>query len=83
VTLSTIPTKSGLSPDDQQQCPHCRTVDQVYFDLAEVLSWIRALPRMEAHPRRRPLLLETHTGAAVSPMLDFIMRTHGKRKNGA
>lgn len=47
----------------------------IYFDLAEVLSWMRALPRMEAHvPRRGHLLLETHAAAAASLMLDIIRR---------
>jgi pimeloyl-ACP methyl ester carboxylesterase len=47
----------------------------VYFDLAEVLSWMRALPRMEAHVLDAGhLLIETHAAAAVSLMLDFIER---------
>ena len=53
----------------------------IYFDLAEVLSWMRALPRMEAHVLDAGhLLLETHGAAAVSLMLDFIMRTQRKAK---
>jgi pimeloyl-ACP methyl ester carboxylesterase len=48
----------------------------IYFDLAEVLSWMRALPRMEAHVLDAGhLLLETHAAVAVSLMLDFIRRT--------
>jgi pimeloyl-ACP methyl ester carboxylesterase len=48
----------------------------VYFDLAEVQSWMRALPRMEAHVLDAGhLLLETHAAAAVPLMLDFIGRT--------
>jgi surfactin synthase thioesterase subunit len=48
----------------------------IYFDLAEVLSWMRALPRMEAHVLDAGhLLLETHAAAAVSLMLDFVRRT--------
>lgn len=48
----------------------------VYFDLAEVLSWMRALPRMEAHILDAGhLLLETHAAAAASLMLEFIRRT--------
>jgi pimeloyl-ACP methyl ester carboxylesterase len=55
----------------------------IYFDLAEVLSWMRALPRMEAHILDAGhLLLETHSAAAVSLMLDFIRRTQERRKNG-
>ena len=53
----------------------------IYFDLAEVLSWMRALPRMEAHILDAGhLLLETHADTAVSLMLDFIERTQGKMK---
>lgn len=45
----------------------------IYFELAEVLSWMRALPRMEAHILDAGhLLLETHAAAAVPLMLDFI-----------
>jgi pimeloyl-ACP methyl ester carboxylesterase len=51
----------------------------IYFDLAELLSWLRALPRMEAHVLDAGhLLLETHAAAAVPLMLDFITRTCGK-----
>jgi pimeloyl-ACP methyl ester carboxylesterase len=51
----------------------------IYFDLAEVLSWMRALPRMEAHVLDAGhLLLETHAATAVSLMLGFIGRTRGK-----
>ena len=47
-----------------------------YFDLAEILSWMQALPRMEAHVLDAGhLLLETHSAAAVPLMLDFIRRT--------
>jgi pimeloyl-ACP methyl ester carboxylesterase len=47
-----------------------------FFDLAEVLSWMQALPRMEAHVLDAGhKLLETHAAAAVSLMLDFIRRT--------
>jgi pimeloyl-ACP methyl ester carboxylesterase len=53
----------------------------IYFDLAEVLSWMRALPRMEAHILDAGhLLLETHPAAAVSLMLDFIKRTQREAK---
>jgi pimeloyl-ACP methyl ester carboxylesterase len=44
-----------------------------FFDLAEVLSWMQALPRMEAHVfDAGHKLLETHAARAVSLMLDFI-----------
>jgi pimeloyl-ACP methyl ester carboxylesterase len=47
-----------------------------YFDLAEIVSWMRALPRMEAHVfDAGHLLLETHAAAAASLMLEFIGRT--------
>lgn len=47
-----------------------------FFDLAETLSWMRDLPRMEAHVfDAGHLLLETHAAAAASLMLDFISRT--------
>ncbi len=47
-----------------------------FFDLAEVLSWMRALPRMEAHVLDAGhKLLETHAAEAASLMLDFIRRT--------
>jgi pimeloyl-ACP methyl ester carboxylesterase len=47
----------------------------IYFELAEVLSWMRALPRMEAHILDAGhLLLETHAAAAVPLMLDFVRR---------
>ena len=50
----------------------------IYFDLAEVLSWMRALPRMEAHVLDAGhLLLETHAATAASMMLEFIQRTAG------
>ncbi|WP_235578132.1 alpha/beta fold hydrolase [Pseudorhodoferax sp. Leaf267] len=49
----------------------------VYFDLAEVLSWMRALPRMQTHVLDAGhLLLETHAAAAASLMLDL---SHGSR----
>jgi pimeloyl-ACP methyl ester carboxylesterase len=47
-----------------------------FFDLAEILSWMRALPRMEAHVLDAGhKLLETHAAAAAPLMLDFIRRT--------
>lgn len=47
----------------------------IYFDLAEVLSWMRALPRMEAHVLDAGhLLLETHAAQAALLMLEFIGR---------
>jgi pimeloyl-ACP methyl ester carboxylesterase len=47
-----------------------------FFDLAETLSWMQALPRMEAHVfDAGHLMLETHAAAATSLMLDFIGRS--------
>jgi pimeloyl-ACP methyl ester carboxylesterase len=53
----------------------------IYFDLAEVLSWMRALPRMEAHVLDAGhLLLETHAERAAALMLEFIQRTRSARR---
>jgi pimeloyl-ACP methyl ester carboxylesterase len=47
-----------------------------FFELAEVLSWMQSLPRMEAHILDAGhKLLETHAAAAVPLMRDFIKRT--------
>jgi pimeloyl-ACP methyl ester carboxylesterase len=47
-----------------------------FFDLAETMSWMQALPRMEAHIfDSGHLMLETHAAAAASLMIDFIGRT--------
>jgi pimeloyl-ACP methyl ester carboxylesterase len=47
-----------------------------FFDLAETLSWMQALPRMEAHVLDAGhFLLETHAGLALELMVDFIERT--------
>jgi pimeloyl-ACP methyl ester carboxylesterase len=52
-----------------------------YFELAETLSWMKALPRMEAHILDAGhLLLETHSATAVPLMLDFIRRTQRDSK---
>lgn len=46
-----------------------------FFDLAETLSWMHALPRMEAHILDGPhFLLETHAGECAALMLDFLRR---------
>lgn len=48
-----------------------------FFDLAETVSWMRDLPRMEAHILDAGhLLLETHSSEASELMLGFIRRTH-------
>ena len=50
----------------------------IFFDLAEVLSWMRALPRMEAHVLDGGhLLLETHAGEVVGLVRRFVGRTLG------
>jgi pimeloyl-ACP methyl ester carboxylesterase len=50
-----------------------------FFDLAEVLSWMRTLPRMEAHVLDAGhKLLETHATAAASLMVDFIRHISGR-----
>ncbi|RWB32892.1 alpha/beta hydrolase [Mesorhizobium sp.] len=47
-----------------------------YFDIAETLSWMQDLPRMEAHIfDGGHFLLETHAEPALSLMMDFIKRT--------
>ncbi|MDG4875117.1 alpha/beta hydrolase [Mesorhizobium sp. WSM4935] len=46
-----------------------------FFDLAETLSWMQDLPRMEAHILDGGhFLLETHAGQAASLMVDFLDR---------
>jgi pimeloyl-ACP methyl ester carboxylesterase len=50
-----------------------------FFELAEVLSWMQALPRMEAHVMDAGhKLLETHAAAAVPLMTEFIRRTRSE-----
>ncbi len=47
-----------------------------FFDIAETLSWMQDLPRMEAHIfDAGHFLLETHAEPALSLMLEFIKRT--------
>jgi pimeloyl-ACP methyl ester carboxylesterase len=47
----------------------------VFFDLAETLSWMQTLPRMEAHVfDAGHLLLETHSAQAARLMCDFLAR---------
>jgi pimeloyl-ACP methyl ester carboxylesterase len=48
----------------------------VFFDLEETLSWMRALPRMEAHVLDGPhLLLGTHAAACAATMSAFVRST--------
>lgn len=47
-----------------------------FFELAEILSWLEALPRMEAHVLDAGhKVLETHAAPAAALMRDFIART--------
>lgn len=49
----------------------------VFFDLDETLSWMRALPRMEAHILDGPhFLLETHAAECAALMGDFVRRVN-------
>jgi pimeloyl-ACP methyl ester carboxylesterase len=49
---------------------------EIYFDLAEVVSWMQDLPRMEAHILDGGhLVLETQAAPAGRLMRDFIERT--------
>lgn len=46
-----------------------------FFDLAEVLSWLQTLPRLEAHVLDAGhKLLETHAAPAARLMVDFLRR---------
>jgi pimeloyl-ACP methyl ester carboxylesterase len=54
-----------------------------FFELAEVLSWMEDLPRMEAHILDGGhMLLETHAAEAASLMVDFIKRTQRTERMG-
>jgi pimeloyl-ACP methyl ester carboxylesterase len=47
-----------------------------FFDIAETLAWMQALPRMEAHVfDAGHMLLETHAAPAAALMAEFITRT--------
>lgn len=50
-----------------------------FFDLAETLSWMRALPRMEAHVLDGPhFLLETHSAECAALMAAFVRRVEAQ-----
>ena len=52
----------------------------IYFDIAETVSWMDELPRMEAHILDGGhLLLETHADRAATLMADFIRRTASRQ----
>jgi pimeloyl-ACP methyl ester carboxylesterase len=47
----------------------------IYFDLDETLSWMKALPRMEAHiPDGPHFLLETHPEERAALLSAFVRR---------
>jgi pimeloyl-ACP methyl ester carboxylesterase len=47
----------------------------IFFDLAEILAWMKALPRMEAHVLDGPhFLLETHAAECAAWMGGFVRR---------
>jgi pimeloyl-ACP methyl ester carboxylesterase len=50
----------------------------IFFELEETLSWMKALPRMEAHILDGPhLLLETHPAECAALMSAFVGRVEG------
>ena len=50
-----------------------------FFDIAETLSWMQDLPRMEAHIfDGGHFLLETHAAPAEALMAEFITRHCGR-----
>jgi pimeloyl-ACP methyl ester carboxylesterase len=52
-----------------------------FFDIAETLSWMQALPRMEAHIfDAGHFLLETHAAQAAMLMAEFIKRTESQTR---
>jgi pimeloyl-ACP methyl ester carboxylesterase len=52
----------------------------VFFDIEETLSWMKALPRMEAHILDGPhFLLETHADTCAALMRGFVRRVEGLR----
>jgi pimeloyl-ACP methyl ester carboxylesterase len=54
-----------------------------FFELAEIMSWMQVLPRMEAHVLDAGhKLLETHAAAAVPLMMDFIGRAQREAQRG-
>lgn len=52
-----------------------------FFELAEILSWLRDLPRMEAHILDAGhMLMETHSAQAAALIFNFIARTQRSTK---
>jgi pimeloyl-ACP methyl ester carboxylesterase len=55
-----------------------------YFDIAETLSWMQDLPRMEAHVfDGGHFLLETHAEPALALMMEFIRRAQERLAQAA
>ena len=55
----------------------------IFFDLDETLSWMKALPRMEAHILDGPhFLLETHPAECAALMGAFVRRVEELRCHG-
>jgi pimeloyl-ACP methyl ester carboxylesterase len=55
-------------------------IDPRFFELDEILSWLMALPRMEAHVLDGPhFLLETHAAECSALMHAFLSRVEGMR----
>ncbi|MDR0184209.1 alpha/beta fold hydrolase [Lysobacter arvi] len=55
-----------------------------FFDLDETLSWMQALPRMEAHVLDGPhFLLETHAAQCAALMVAFLQRVEARLTPGA
>jgi pimeloyl-ACP methyl ester carboxylesterase len=53
----------------------------IYFDIAETVSWMEDLPRMEAHILDGGhLLLETHAQPAAALIADFVKRTAARQR---
>src|SRR5690606_23032123 len=53
-----------------------------FFDIAETLSWMQALPRMEAHIfDAGHFLLETHAAEATAHMREFASRSQTSRSS--
>lgn len=50
----------------------------IFFELEETLSWLKALPRMEAHILDGPhCLLKTHPAECAEWMKAFVRRLDG------
>jgi len=53
----------------------CISRHDIFFDIEETLSWMKALPRMEAHILDGPhFLLETHSAECAELMAALIGR---------